>query len=263
MSTSSSNFEYLDPYDPRVARLAAQAETYVHEDPEACLFKLRLMIETMARTLAKVRMSQYISADLGAILGMLEREGLLSRRDADRLHAIRRDGNAAVHGDPLPKPTAMRRLHDAHQVGAWYARMIKRGAKVKPPAFVPPSLEVSDDPNHHRAEQIEDELERVRRDTRDALLIFREDEDVDHITRRLRSELEGLDRVANEAGEPLLDAEFVSLVMAMDLEQVFEHPRFGLDSREAHARAEAQLSDVKKALEAREQKYLNERRGLA
>ena len=67
------NFEYLDPYDPRVARLAAQAETYVHEDPEACLFKLRLMIETMARTLAKIRMSKYISADLGAILSMLER----------------------------------------------------------------------------------------------------------------------------------------------------------------------------------------------
>ena len=261
--SESHNFEYLDPYDPRVARLAAQAETYVHEDPEACLFKLRLMIETMARTLAKIRMSKYISADLGAILSMLEREGLISRRDADRLHAIRRDGNAAVHGDPLPKPTAMRRLHDAHQVGAWYARMIKRGAKVKPPTFVPPIDDRGAHPDHARAEQIEDELEAVRRDTRDALLIFREDEDVEKVTSRLLSELEGLDRVAREAGEPLLDAEFVSLVMAMDLEQVFEHPRFGLNSRDAHARAESQLSKVKKALDDREQKYLQERRELA
>lgn len=263
MTESQGNFGYLDPFDPRVAHLAEQAENYVHHDPEACLFKLRLMIETMARTLAQIRMSRLISADLGAVLGTLEREGLLSRRDADRMHAIRRDGNAAVHGDVLPGPTAMRRLRDAHQIGAWYARMIKRGAKVNVPKFVPPS--VSDEEAFHeqvRAEEIEDELERVRRETRDALLVFRDDEDVEAVAARMRSELEGLDRVAVAAGEPLVDAEFVSLVMAMDLEQVFEHPRFGLNSQDARAEAESQLSAVKKALDVREQRYLEERRSL-
>ena len=264
MSDQAGNFSYLDPFDPRVAHLAEQAEQYVHQDPEACLFKLRLMIETMAKTLAQIRMSRLISADLGAVLGTLEREGLLSRKDADRMHAIRRDGNAAVHGDSLPGPTAMRRLRDAHQVGAWYARMIKRGARVQPPKFVPPPIEEGHlHSDHERAEEIEDELERVRRETRVALLVFRDDEDVEKVTRRLRFELEGLDRVANAAGEPLVDAEFVSLVMAMDLEQVFEHPRFGFNSQEARARAEAQLSGVKKGLEVREERYLEERRALA
>ena len=264
MNDQASNFEYLDPFDPRVAHLAEQAENYVHQDPEACLFKLRLMIETMAKTLAQIRMSRLVSADLGAVLGTLEREGLLSRKDADRMHAIRRDGNAAVHGDALPGPTAMRRLRDAHRIGGWYARMIKRGTKLKLPEFVPPPDDSAvSESDHARAEQIEDELERVRRDTRDALLVFRDDEDIEQAVAQLRSELEGLDRIASAAGEPLVDAEFVSLVMAMDLEQVFEHPRYGLDSTAARGAAEAQLAAVKKGLDEREQRYLDERQALA
>ena len=91
---------------------------------------------------------------------------------------------------------------------------------------------------------------------------LRDDEDIDAVAARLRSELEGLDRVAVAAGEPVVDAEFVSLVMAMDLEQVFEHPRFGFDSQEARDKAEMQLIAVKKGLDVREQKYLQERRAL-
>ena len=263
MTQKKSNFTYLDPFDPRVAHLAEQAESYVHQDPEACLFKLRLMIETMAKTLAQIRMARLVSADLGAVLGTLEREGLLSRKDADRMHAIRRDGNAAVHGDSLPGPTAMRRLRDAHRIGGWYARMIKRGAKVSLPEFVPPAPDSSPSEDHARAEEIEDELERVRGDTRDALLVFRDDEDLEKVVGQLRGELEALDRIAVEVGEPLVDAEFVSLVMAMDLEQVFEHPRYGLDSKAAREAAEAQLSAVKKGFDEREQRYLAERSSIA
>ena len=264
MSSQPSNFDFLDPFDPRVARLAEQAEGYVYQDPEACLFKLRLMIETMAKTLTHVRMPRLVSADLGSILVTLEHEGLLSRRDADRMHAIRRDGNAAVHGDPLPHPTAMRRLQDAHRLGTWYVRMVKRGAKVHPPEFVPPSSAVEmSGTDHSRAEEIEDELDHIRQQTREALLIFREDEDVETLVERMKSELEGLDRIASEAGEPTVDADFISLVMAMDLEQVLEHPRYGLNSSEARREAEAQLSRVKDGLDQREQKYLEERRSIA
>ena len=264
MSSQAGNFGFLDPFDQRVARLAEQAEGYVYHDPEACLFKLRLMIETMAKTLTHIRMPRLVSADLGSILVTLEHEGLLSRRDADRMHAIRRDGNAAVHGDPLPHPTAMRRLQDAHHLGAWYARMMKRGVKIHPPEFIPPptAVEVTGD-DHSRAEEIENELDRIRRETREALLIFREDEDIEVLVGRMKSELEGLDRVASEAGEPTVDAEFISLVMAMDLEQVLEHPRYGFKSGEARVEAESQLAMVKSSLDKREHRYLEERRALA
>ena len=47
MTGKGTNFGFLDRCDDRVAHLARQAERYVYTDPDSCLFKLRLMIETM------------------------------------------------------------------------------------------------------------------------------------------------------------------------------------------------------------------------
>ena len=96
---SDTNFDFLDKFDKRVARLAKQAEQYVHTDPDSCMFKLRLMVETMAKKLTSLQMRGDISKDLGAMLGALERSGIVPRRQADSMHAIRRDGNAAVRLD--------------------------------------------------------------------------------------------------------------------------------------------------------------------
>ena len=60
----------------------------------------------------------------------------------------------------------------------------------------------------------------------------------------------------------MVDAEFVALVMAMDLEALFEHPSYGSDSREARRTAEAQLAQVKQELERSEHEYLEQRAEL-
>jgi hypothetical protein len=93
-------------------------------------------------------------------------------------------------------------------------------------------------------------------------MLFREDEDPEGVRKRYRIELKALEMVAAAAGEPLVDAEFVALVMAMDLEALFEHPSFGADSREARRNAEAQLAVVKTELEQNENDYLSERANL-
>jgi len=49
MSDDRGNFSFLEQYDERVAHLAQQAEHYVHSDPDSCMFKLRLMVETRIR----------------------------------------------------------------------------------------------------------------------------------------------------------------------------------------------------------------------
>ncbi len=69
--------------------------------------------------------------------------------------------------------------------------------------------------------------------------------------------------MAAEAGEPLVDADSVVLLMAMELEQVLEHPTLGLDSREAKREAEKQLEAVKSQLDQRERRYAEERARLA
>lgn len=266
MTEKGTNFGFLDRCDDRVAHLARQAERYVYTDPDSCLFKLRLMIETMAKRLVSMSAPDMVDSDLSSMLGVLERLGTLPRRQADGMHAIRRDGNAAVHGNSTPSPTAMRRLKDAHGLSSWYVRNIKRGSKVDAGQFVPPPIPFKPTNKESRLNQdienLEDHIEIQRRRTREALMLFREDEDPEAVRKRYRIELKALEMVAAAAGEPLVDAEFVALVMAMDLEALFEHPSFGANSREARRNAEAQLAVVKMDLQQNENDYLSERASL-
>jgi len=263
MSKNETNFQFLDRFDKRVARLAKQAEKYVHTDPDSCMFKLRLMVETMAKKLTSLQMRGDISKDLGAMLGALERSGTIPRRQADTMHAIRRDGNAAVHGSPTPVPTAMRRLREAYKISGWFFKMMKRGSKIELDAFDPPEpstpIDMQTKQLHGKIDALEESIEQRRIATRESLLMFGPQEDVKEVTRRIVEELKALDNVAAAAGEPTIDADFVALVMAMDLEQIEEDPRHGGDSRKAKKEAEEQFEGIKKHLAEREKEFLDER----
>ena len=260
---SETNFDFLDRFDKRVARLAKQAEKYVHTDPDSCMFKLRLMVETMAKKLTSLQMRGDISKDLGAMLGALERGGIVPRRQADCMHAIRRDGNAAVHGSPTPVPTAMRRLQEAYKISGWFCKIVKRGTKIKLLEFQPPEPPMPVDTDtktlHNKIDELEESIEQRRIATRESLLMFGPQEDVKEVTRRIIEELKALDNVAAAAGEPIIDADFVALVMAMDLEQIEEDPRHGGDSRRARREAEEQLEGIKRHLAERENAFIAER----
>ena len=260
-----SNFDFVEQYDHRISHLGGQAEQYVHTDPDSCLFKLRLMVEMMARRLVELQGPRLGEMDLISILRSLEQYGMLPKKQADGMHAIRRDGNAAVHGSETPVPTAMRRLRDAHRISAWYCSTIQRGATIRPGQFVPPEGPMADEhafAMHQAAEALEDTIDARRRATRESLLLFANEEDVPTEVHRIVSELEGLDRVAQAAGEPLVDAEFVAVVMAMEMEQLLEHPTLGLDTREAKREAEKQYRRIREGFELREAMYAEERRAL-
>jgi type I restriction enzyme R subunit len=266
VADTTGNFDFLIKYDDRVAHLARQAEAYVHSDPDSALFKLRLMVETMARTLVDMEAPHLVDSDLTVRLRSLQRSGLLGRREADEMHAIRRDGNAAVHGYDSTTPTAMRRLVDAWRISRWYARMVKRGAKVDPPPFKPPPAPAQGAGQRAaraKAEVLEEAVEARRDRTRAALLLFGQDDDIKAMRWRLRGELRALEFVAVAAGEPIVDADFVALVMAMDLEQILEHPSWGRSSQEAKASVEQQFEAFKGAHSDAEQEYLLERASLA
>lgn len=265
--SDATNFAFLGADDERVRRLGEQAERYVHTDPESCLFKLRLMIETMARRLAELDRPDLVSKDLAKMLRNLQRSGLMPRRTADLMHAIRRDGNAAVHGKPMPAPTAMRRLRDAHRLAGWFVGMVQRGSDAKAGKFVPPGRPVPVDEAAaaaiERAEQLEADIERQRAETREALVLFGEGFDPDVDGARTVAELEALDRIADAAGEPMVDADSVSLVMAMELEQLLAHPRLGMSLQQARVAAADELAAVRADLERREAFYEAERAAIA
>ena len=266
MTKSGGNFDFLISYDDRVAHLARQAETYVYSDPDSALFKLRLMVETMAKTLVDMQAPHLVDADLSVMLRSLQQSGLLTRKEADGMHAIRRDGNAAVHGHDSTTPTAMRRLRDAWRLAGWYARMVRRGARVDPPPFAPPQAPAESAAAakaRQQAEALEDQVEARRDRMRQALLLFSDQEDQEAMRWRMRGELRGLEFVAVAAGEPVVDADFVALVMAMDLEQLLSHPMWGHSTSEAQSQVEVQFKAFKKSHAMAEAEYLAERATLA
>lgn len=263
MTEPPNNFSFLDPVDPRLSRLAGQAESYVHTDPESCLFKLRLMVETMASTLIRLSIQQPGPLDLGAMLGTLERQGVLPRHYADHMHAIRRDGNAAVHGDAAPSSTALRRLRDAFALARWYFTQLRRGSRMPDAAFSPPLRDVAaSGASSDAAEALEDRIETQRTRTRDALLLYKDAEEAAAWSVRCFGELRALEDIAAAVGEPLVDAESVALVMALELEQLLEHPVYGKGSRDARRDAADQLEAVKRRLDEQEARFRSERERL-
>ncbi len=265
MEEPSANFGFLAAIDRRLSRLGKQAETYAHSDPEACLFKLRLMVEMMASTLARVALGNALPPELGVTLGELERRGVLPRREADSMHAIRRDGNSAVHGGTAPASTALRRLRDAHSLSYWYTQALTRKPTGPRQEFQVPEAARPHggvDPQVAAAEVLEDQIEQRRRRTREALMLFRDEAERVEMTARYRSELDGLDAAAATAGESDFDAETMALIIALELEQLLEHPTFGRASRDARRDAEAQLNAVKQRLDAQESTFREARERL-
>lgn len=260
-----SNFEFLKGRDRLIAQLTRQAEAYVYTDPQSCMFKLRLMVEVMAKRLVQMYLPELVSEDLAVMLARLERTGRLDRSSADVMHAIRRDGNQAVHGGRTPPATAVRRLRDAHGLSKWYVRSLGDGQKIRTGPFVPPPkpADAGEHPAQREAEALEDRIEAERARTRQALMLYRDTEEAAVVNKRMHQELEGLAAVAAAAGEPLVDADSVMLIMALEIEQLLEHPHLGMTTREAKAEAERQFDAARQFLEQREVEYLAQREAIA
>lgn len=265
MGDPISNFGFLEALDRRLFKLGKQAENYVHTDPEACLFKLRLMVEIMASTIARVTLGNALPPELGVTLGELERRGVLPRHEADNMHAIRRDGNSAVHGGISPTSTALRRLKDAHSISYWYCQSMKHKLSQERCEFRVPfrlSVESKVDSQVAAAEILEDQIEHRRKLNYEALLLFANPQEQTLMTQRYKSELDGLDAVAATAGELEVDAETMTLIIALELEQLLEHPALGQLSRSARRETELQLNAVKRRLDEQELTFREARERL-
>ncbi len=134
----------------------------------------------------------------------------------------------------------------------------------RPEFHVPkrPAMESGVNSQVAAAETLEDQIEQRRRRTREALLLFANAEERAVMTQRYRDELDGLDAVAATAGELSIDAETMALIMALELEQLLEHPAFGQVSRNARREAELQLNAVKRRLDEQELTFREARERL-
>ncbi|MDO4628661.1 MAG: type I restriction-modification system endonuclease [Planctomycetia bacterium] len=94
-----SNFEFLNQYWPLLAQLGANAENYVHSDPNACIYKLGLFSERLVQEILvfeKIKEPEYDNTHSSRIQ-LLKRKHLLPRAVDDILFLLRKKRNLAVH----------------------------------------------------------------------------------------------------------------------------------------------------------------------
>ena len=96
--TDSTNFNFLNPYNPVFLQLATAAEQAFISDPNTTLIKLRQLAEALAQDLAARTGIEFDESTTQAdLLWRLNREIHLDPTIRDLFHPIRIDGNKATH----------------------------------------------------------------------------------------------------------------------------------------------------------------------
>jgi len=116
-----SNFDFLADTDPDLHDMATSAEALLHDDPVACLGRLRGFAEQCTKTYVRDQSVPTHWEELTQFdrLERLEATNELSRTILNPLHKIRRAGNTAVHDNEGTLRDAKRQLRHAHAVAVW------------------------------------------------------------------------------------------------------------------------------------------------
>src|SRR4051812_12682427 len=104
----STNFEFLRPAWPELAGLGGFAENYARPDPVASLVKLRSFGELLVQSIyTKLKLPKPYRANFHELLTNHAFEDATPRVVLAKLHALRKEGNRAAHGEDVDAPTSL------------------------------------------------------------------------------------------------------------------------------------------------------------
>lgn len=140
----TSNFDFLNRYWETLARIGKAAESYLYNDPNACIYKLGMFAERLVQEIfAKERLTEptYDNTHANRIK-ILKREGLIERggRIDDILYSLRKTRNAAVHQYEDSVDTAKSLLRMAYRLAVWFME-VYGDYSFQAPEFVMPQDE--------------------------------------------------------------------------------------------------------------------------
>jgi type I restriction enzyme R subunit len=116
----SINFEFLRPTWPDLAGLGGFAESYAHSDPIGTMGKLRVFCEQTAKFIRhELRLPQLYRPNLIDLLDDASFQSAVPPVVISKMHALRIEGNRAVHGNQGDTTAALRLLKDAHDLARW------------------------------------------------------------------------------------------------------------------------------------------------
>ncbi|MFG6563586.1 DEAD/DEAH box helicase family protein [Sulfitobacter sp. 1A13421] len=117
---TASNFEFLKDYWPEVAVLGERAESYVMLDARSAIFNLRLLAENLVKDI--YHSLNLPKPDRSTQLDLLSNSAftaIVPKVVLNKLHAIRKFGNKAAHGDDVSRNDALWLLNEAHDLSKW------------------------------------------------------------------------------------------------------------------------------------------------
>lgn len=119
-----SNFEFLSKYWTTLAKICETAESYLYNDPNACIYKLGMFAERLVQEIFAnegLAEPEYDNTHANRIK-ILKREGLIERggRIDDILYSLRVKRNDAVHKFEDSVDTAKSLLRMAHRLAVWF-----------------------------------------------------------------------------------------------------------------------------------------------
>ena len=117
----SVNFEILRKERPALAELGGFAEHYLHTDAPSCLIKLRIYGEQLTKAIYwELRLKRPEELNFDGLLSTPEFKKAVPKVILDKLHALRKEGNKAAHGQAVDGKRASWVLEEAFQLGAWF-----------------------------------------------------------------------------------------------------------------------------------------------
>lgn len=117
----ASNFNFLAQYWPDIAEIGSAAETHLHVDTNACVFKLGLLAERIVKEIISFeRLQLPEEATHSDRIRILRRKGTLPQNIDDILFAIRKARNEAAHTSLSNQAEAKTLLRMAYNLACWF-----------------------------------------------------------------------------------------------------------------------------------------------
>jgi type I restriction enzyme R subunit len=136
---TSTNFEFLKEDWPELAGLGALAESYAHTDPTSSVFNLRLLAENLVKDIYRdLKLPKPVRAKQIDLLEGGSFCTITPKVVRDKLHAIRVQGNKAVHGEGASTATAIWLLREAFDLSRWLTVYFKKSDIQSLPKFSEP-----------------------------------------------------------------------------------------------------------------------------
>ena len=137
---TSQNFFPLSKNWPALYEHASRAEQYIYSDPHAAIVKLRCYAELLVGEIYRTLKICALEAD--DFYNRLAYEAFRQAVPGDvitKLHAIRKFGNSAAHGEIVAPDQASILIKDAYIVGQWFYKAMTDD-KADYPLFAQPQL---------------------------------------------------------------------------------------------------------------------------